>query len=113
MFEMLYRKWRYLFAYASAGMGSGYLTCHMFTFIRTVCVYGHIRLCIELTDLYSWRRMINQASDDSPRHTGHIDGAMNSITFFCWHRRQVDKNGFQFFSYILGFLGLHCILDLI
>ncbi|KAH9973701.1 Mycolic acid cyclopropane synthetase-domain-containing protein [Lactifluus volemus] len=34
MFEMLYRKWRYLFAYAEAGMGSGYVTCHMFTFIR-------------------------------------------------------------------------------
>jgi len=34
-FEMLCRKWRYLFAYASAGMGSGYVTCHMFTFIRS------------------------------------------------------------------------------
>jgi cyclopropane-fatty-acyl-phospholipid synthase len=37
MFEMLCRKWRYLFAYAEAGMGSGYVTCHMFTFIRPVC----------------------------------------------------------------------------
>jgi cyclopropane-fatty-acyl-phospholipid synthase len=40
-FEMLCRKWRYLFAYASAGMGSGYVTCHMFTFIRSVCILVH------------------------------------------------------------------------
>ena len=36
-FEAFRRKWRYLFAYAAAGLAHGYLTCHMFTFIRTVC----------------------------------------------------------------------------
>jgi cyclopropane-fatty-acyl-phospholipid synthase len=41
MFDMFCRKWRYLFAYATAGMASGYLTCHMFTFIRPVrVIYG-------------------------------------------------------------------------
>ncbi|KAI0260501.1 putative cyclopropane fatty acid synthase [Gloeopeniophorella convolvens] len=34
MFETFRRKWRYLFAYAGAGMAQGYLTCHMLTFIR-------------------------------------------------------------------------------
>jgi cyclopropane-fatty-acyl-phospholipid synthase len=38
MLEMFYKKWRYVFAYANAGFASGYLTSHMFTFIRTVCV---------------------------------------------------------------------------
>jgi cyclopropane-fatty-acyl-phospholipid synthase len=38
MVETFYKKWRYLFAYASAGFASGYLTSHMFTFIRTVRV---------------------------------------------------------------------------
>ena len=41
IFGMLCRKWRYLFAYASAGMGSGYVTCHMFTFIRSVCILAY------------------------------------------------------------------------
>ncbi|SRR6266702_2085491 len=35
-FEAFRRKWRYLFAYAAAGLAHGYLTSHMFTFIRTV-----------------------------------------------------------------------------
>ncbi|KAI9448520.1 cyclopropane fatty acid synthase [Lactarius indigo] len=34
-FEVFRRKWRYLFAYADAGLAHGYLTSHMFTFIRT------------------------------------------------------------------------------
>ncbi|KAI9449491.1 Mycolic acid cyclopropane synthetase-domain-containing protein [Lactarius psammicola] len=34
-FEAFRRKWRYLFAYAAAGLAHGYLTSHMFTFIRT------------------------------------------------------------------------------
>ncbi|KAI9448522.1 cyclopropane-fatty-acyl-phospholipid synthase [Lactarius indigo] len=34
-FEAFRRKWRYLFAYADAGLAHGYLTSHMFTFIRT------------------------------------------------------------------------------
>ncbi|KAI0299755.1 Mycolic acid cyclopropane synthetase-domain-containing protein [Multifurca ochricompacta] len=33
-FEAFRKKWRYLFAYAGAGMARGYLTCHMLTFIR-------------------------------------------------------------------------------
>lgn len=36
-YEAFRRKWRYLFAYADAGLAHGYLTSHMFTFIRTVC----------------------------------------------------------------------------
>ena len=36
-FEAFHRKWRYIFAYAAAGLVHGYLGCHMFTFIRTVC----------------------------------------------------------------------------
>ncbi|KAH9049209.1 Mycolic acid cyclopropane synthetase-domain-containing protein, partial [Lactarius deliciosus] len=35
IFEAFRRKWRYLFAYADAGLAHGYLTSHMFTFIRT------------------------------------------------------------------------------
>jgi len=38
-FEMFRRKWRFLFAYAAAGMASGYASCHMFTFIRSVRVH--------------------------------------------------------------------------
>ncbi|KAI0275358.1 putative cyclopropane fatty acid synthase [Gloeopeniophorella convolvens] len=34
MFETFRRKWRYLFAYAAAGLAHGYLTDHMLTFIR-------------------------------------------------------------------------------
>lgn len=34
-FEAFRRKWRYLFAYAAAGLAHGYLTSHMFTFTRT------------------------------------------------------------------------------
>jgi hypothetical protein len=66
MFETLYRKWRYLFAYAEAGMGSGYVTCHMFTFIRPVCAL-YIWSVFELTDAYSWNRMINRPNDDYRR----------------------------------------------
>ncbi|KAI0300714.1 Mycolic acid cyclopropane synthetase-domain-containing protein [Multifurca ochricompacta] len=35
-FEMFRRKWRYLFAYAAAGMERGWLACHMLTFTRAV-----------------------------------------------------------------------------
>ena len=35
-FEAFRRKWRYLFAYAAAGLAHGYLGSHMFTFTRTV-----------------------------------------------------------------------------
>ena len=31
------RKWEYFFAYAGEGFVRGYITCHMLTFIRTVC----------------------------------------------------------------------------
>lgn len=33
-YEIFKRKWRYLFAYASAGFAKGWITCHMITFIR-------------------------------------------------------------------------------
>ena len=35
-YEIFKRKWRYLFAYASAGFAKGWITCHMITFIRAV-----------------------------------------------------------------------------
>lgn len=35
-YEVFKRKWQYLFAYAGAGFAKGYITCHMFTFIRQV-----------------------------------------------------------------------------
>ncbi|KAI0289512.1 cyclopropane fatty acid synthase [Russula brevipes] len=34
-FEEFRRKWRFLFAYAAAGMATGYVNSHMFTFIRS------------------------------------------------------------------------------
>ncbi|TRM68154.1 cyclopropane fatty acid synthase [Schizophyllum amplum] len=33
-YDAFKRKWRYLFAYASAGFARGYITCHMWTFVR-------------------------------------------------------------------------------
>ncbi|KAL1738418.1 cyclopropane fatty acid synthase, partial [Schizophyllum fasciatum] len=33
-FDAFKRKWRYLFAYAGAGFARGYITCHMWTFVR-------------------------------------------------------------------------------
>jgi hypothetical protein len=42
-FEAFRRKWRYLFAYSAAGLAHGYLTSHMFTFIRTVCCPSYPR----------------------------------------------------------------------
>ncbi|KAI0293386.1 S-adenosyl-L-methionine-dependent methyltransferase, partial [Russula brevipes] len=39
-FEVFRRKWRFLFAYAAAGMASGYASCHMFAFIRSVRVHA-------------------------------------------------------------------------
>ena len=35
-FDAFKRKWRYLFAYAGAGFARGYITCHMWTFVRGV-----------------------------------------------------------------------------
>jgi hypothetical protein len=64
MLETFYKKWRYVFAYASAGFASGYLTSHMFTFIRTVCVLWTLWPCFKLTDAYCRHRMINHPSDD-------------------------------------------------
>jgi cyclopropane-fatty-acyl-phospholipid synthase len=34
--EEFRRKWRFLFAYAAAGMATGYVNSHMFTWIRSV-----------------------------------------------------------------------------
>ncbi|KAI0069241.1 cyclopropane-fatty-acyl-phospholipid synthase [Artomyces pyxidatus] len=33
-YEVFKRKWRYLFAYAGAGLARGYISCHMLSFIR-------------------------------------------------------------------------------
>jgi hypothetical protein len=86
-FEMFCRKWRYLFAYAEAGMGSGYVTCHMFTFIRPVCAL-YIWPIVKLTDAYCWHRMINRPNDGYRLHAGYtnLNGAMHDIhvTFSCW-----------------------------
>jgi len=35
-YEILKRKWRYLFNYASAGFAKGWIKCHMITFTRQV-----------------------------------------------------------------------------
>lgn len=37
-FAAFKRKWQYLFAYAGAGFAHGYITCHLLTFIREVCL---------------------------------------------------------------------------
>jgi len=61
-YEAFKRKWQYLFAYAGAGFAQGYITCHMLTFIRDVCLTKKKSLLDRNTNFHYYS-LINQHFD--------------------------------------------------
>jgi cyclopropane-fatty-acyl-phospholipid synthase len=74
-FEAFMRKWRYFFAYAGSGFVRGYISCHMLSFIREVCLdLTFESFCRHLTRRCAGRLQGLQITQDtvgviSPTHT--------------------------------------------